>query len=209
MKAQDNIIMTRSEAREKGLTRFFSGRPCIHGHLTERSTVNGTCIPCCYKSISKIGKRDRIKNRKKHTDRTREAMHKLKIENPKKYQEKLDRTKKWRDKNKAHLKEYDRKCKEKNPELKRLYENRRRAKKTGAGGHHTLQQIKEMLLKQACKCINCLANISKKYEIDHIQPISKGGSNWISNIQLLCPLCNHKKNAKDPFQWAKEQGRLL
>lgn len=40
-------------------------------------------------------------------------------------------------------------------------------------------------------------------------PLARGGSNWISNIQLLCPRCNTSKKALDPIVWAQREGRLL
>lgn len=39
-------VVTREEARAKGLTRFFTGKPCKHNHLSERTTKNGGCIRC-------------------------------------------------------------------------------------------------------------------------------------------------------------------
>lgn len=39
-------IITRAEARERGLTRFFTGLVCKHGHIVERLTSNGGCIEC-------------------------------------------------------------------------------------------------------------------------------------------------------------------
>ncbi len=33
-------------------------------------------------------------------------------------------------------------------------------------------------------------------EVDHIKPISQGGTDQPSNLQLLCPACNRKKSRK-------------
>lgn len=38
-------IITWSEAKAKGLKRYFTGKPCIHGHVEERH-INGSCIKC-------------------------------------------------------------------------------------------------------------------------------------------------------------------
>ena len=55
-----------------------------------------------------------------------------------------------------------------------------------------------------------IAKIDKKdYHIDHIMPLSKGGRHTISNLVVSCPTCNLQKNAKDPYQFAQERGRLL
>ena len=39
-------IITRADARERGLTRYFTGKPCVHGHLTDRFTSNANCTEC-------------------------------------------------------------------------------------------------------------------------------------------------------------------
>jgi 5-methylcytosine-specific restriction endonuclease McrA len=38
--------------------------------------------------------------------------------------------------------------------------------------------------------------LSDQFHIDHKTPISRGGSNDIGNLQILCPTCNMKKGAK-------------
>lgn len=37
--------ISRKEAKEKGLKRYFTGKPCKHGHVSERH-VSGICIVC-------------------------------------------------------------------------------------------------------------------------------------------------------------------
>lgn len=39
-------IITRKEAREKGLRYYYSGIPCVHGHLSNRRTSSGYCLTC-------------------------------------------------------------------------------------------------------------------------------------------------------------------
>jgi 5-methylcytosine-specific restriction endonuclease McrA len=39
-------IISREEAKAAGLSRFFTGRPCINNHLSQRTTANGGCFRC-------------------------------------------------------------------------------------------------------------------------------------------------------------------
>lgn len=41
-----NAIITRAEAKAKGLTRYFTGKPCPKGHIAERATGCGGCVTC-------------------------------------------------------------------------------------------------------------------------------------------------------------------
>jgi hypothetical protein len=36
----------RRQAILEGRGRYFTGRPCAHGHVAERGTVNGYCVEC-------------------------------------------------------------------------------------------------------------------------------------------------------------------
>jgi hypothetical protein len=37
---------TREEAKRSGSKRYFDGKPCLHGHIAEHYTSNGSCIVC-------------------------------------------------------------------------------------------------------------------------------------------------------------------
>lgn len=39
-------LITRKEAKEKGLTHYYTGKPCKHGHISKRFTSAGKCVTC-------------------------------------------------------------------------------------------------------------------------------------------------------------------
>lgn len=39
-------IITRNEAVERGLMRYYTGKECVNGHYSERYTINCVCIEC-------------------------------------------------------------------------------------------------------------------------------------------------------------------
>jgi 5-methylcytosine-specific restriction endonuclease McrA len=95
------------------------------------------------------------------------------------------------------------------PEKARAFHANRRARKRAAEGRYTAEQVADLFAKQRGKCACCRKSLKAAYHIDHIVALALGGSNWISNIQLLCPSCNLSKGAKDNILWAQSQGRLL
>ena len=39
-------IMSRKQAKEQGLDKYYTGKPCPHGHLSFRYTCNSACQAC-------------------------------------------------------------------------------------------------------------------------------------------------------------------
>lgn len=62
------------------------------------------------------------------------------------------------------------------------------------GKKHTLKQAIELINSVNGVCALC--GEDKTPSIDHIIPISKGGSDDLSNLQVLCSSCNSKKGNK-------------
>lgn len=55
----------------------------------------------------------------------------------------------------------------------------------------TKKMREKVLEKYHHSCLHC--NTSENLSIDHIKPVSKGGTNKFSNLQILCKSCNSKK----------------
>ncbi len=203
-------IITREQARKNGLTVYFTGKPCKHGHICERFAINGNCKECSRKKASKRY----YKNPQKYN----ESSKKWAQQNREKRKEIIRRysqnhpeiSKRWVENNREKVREYKRRWKLKNKEAINSHTRNRRAKIRESVGTHTQDDILYMLNAQKHKCINCLCSLKKnKYHVDHIVPIVRGGSNDRSNLQILCQSCNVRKSSKDYRAWCKENGRLL
>ncbi len=68
---------------------------------------------------------------------------------------------------------------------------KRKTQKTGAGGSFSETEWQALLEAYGHICRNC--GSGGKMTVDHILPISKGGSSNIDNIQPLCLSCNSAK----------------
>lgn len=62
-------ILTKKEAREKGLPNYFTGRPCSRGHLVGRSVQSGMCRLC--DKEDQAAYKERNKERVLEADRAR------------------------------------------------------------------------------------------------------------------------------------------
>lgn len=90
------------------------------------------------------------------------------------------------------------------PDEWRAQTQRRRARKAGAGGSFTAEDIKKAKKLQKNHCWWCGKKLktTETPHTDHRIPLARGGSNDISNIVLACPHCNLSKNDKLPHEWS-------
>jgi len=102
----------------------------------------------------------------------------------------------YRAKNRELVNKRSRNWCKRNPEKRRATIERRRARKQQAQGSFSGDDIIALQIAQEGLCIYCKTSIKEGYHADHIMPLSRGGSNYPSNIQLLCSHCNISKQNK-------------
>ncbi len=80
--------LDRARAVENGLTRYFTGKPCKNGHLTERYVFDSACVECSRLKKAKWfgakqladptwNARQKAKDRQRHPEKYKERMRKF------------------------------------------------------------------------------------------------------------------------------------
>jgi len=282
-------ILGYSQAKEKGVPRYFTGKPCKHGHIAERRVADRGCVVCSSERTAQHRERNPNSSREvakryrqKHPERVKASKGRYNAENAdaitaynkkryaenaearravaKKYREdnleKIKETQKaYRQKNADRLnanrrihyianiehereqarrraretyedrREYmasyyrdyyasnkddfskrSKQWRDQNPDKCRQYHVNRKARFKEAEGSFSSDDIAAMMEDQDGKCKACAGSFDELgYHVDHIEPLSKGGSNWPSNLQLLCPACNLSKGDKDFTEWLESR----
>lgn len=112
--------------------------------------------------------------------------------------------------NREKVAEFRRAYRVANPDKCVAWRASRRARKLAAGGTFGAKDIAEMRAAQKGKCAICRTRLQAgATQVDHIKPLSRGGSNGRENLQLLCRPCNQSKGARDPIQHMQMMGFLL
>jgi len=217
------IVISRKEAISLGLSRYFTGKPCGNGHIAERIVCDHRCVECRRQASRLRYAADPEKHRKirkdsyrKNPEKARAATNAWRVGNPDKVREQKRRyatkhsekltakTAAWvaQNPNQAKLskKRWAAENRDKAAESSRISSNVYYAKKRGAGGHYETDDIHRLFLEQSGVCL-CGKSLNDGYHIDHIIPVSRGGTTWPSNLQLLCPRCNLSKGSKTMEEW--------
>lgn len=142
------------------------------------------------KHLDKVREHDRLRKSKLDKNKVRKQQRDLYARNKERYREKA---RKWR----------------KNNLDKVLFWNRRRElRERNVEGSHTFQEWQDLKRKYNYKCAECYIPESElknmwydkrfwKLTEDHIIPLSKGGTDYITNIRPLCISCNCSKGNHD------------
>lgn len=166
----NELPRTRAEAMAIGVTRYFTGLPCKHGHVDERYTNSGTCAECSrvkqrekYHANPDVA-RARVRNQYAANPETaRERSRQYRKENP---DAAKATTQQWRSKNKAKRnkidrdgrkrrrevnpeseREYNRLWRASNPELAREYNKRYRTKRMKDAAFRLEGNVRQGVLK--------------------------------------------------------------
>lgn len=117
-----------------------------------------------------------------------------------------EQAKRQRDASRRHYKKHAKKerartkaWRQANPTKQRFMEKRRRALKRNAIGSHTFAQWERLKHEYGKMCPYCQRCESDEIKLtqDHIIPLSKGGGDYIENIQPLCFSCNASKSDRE------------
>lgn len=232
------LATNRKEALDRGEKKYFTGKPCKHGHIVARYVYQTGCPKCSFYRLKEWRKNNPEENRRrqnatisKNREKYRERGRARYAKNPEKF---INKTKRYykekghlvREKRIAHHREKSKDaafrqvaCKradqwrKDNPERykrnSKVQKHRRRAREKSAEGFFCSADLSLIFESQNGKCVYCQIRLGLKYHVDHIVPISKGGSNWPKNLQLLCGPCNLSKADRDPIEYANSLGLLF
>jgi hypothetical protein len=192
------LLNRRQDAIENGAPRYFTGKPCVHGHVAERKTSDGHCVECV-----RLKKRaDYHKNKAKHRARNRTWVTKNRGKH-------TANGARWRKTNVGKARASSRSWAAKNPEkvkarYKRHYlanpvhysakaANRRAARLRRTPAWADLEKIEAVYA--AAKLITELTG--KPWHVDHIIPLqgeTVSGLHVYENLQILPARENLRKH---------------
>jgi hypothetical protein len=187
----------------------FEGMPCRKCGSTRRYMRYKNCVNCHHDADRKWQQENlEIKRKWQQTnpEKRRKSKRKWQQTNPEKVRESSHKScRKWRQANAERCRERNRIWRLANSktmrECNRAAAVKARAKRKQAVGSHTTQEWIDLNEQYGYHCLRCKKHESEfpinsrtgrpfPIEQDHIIPLSKGGTNWITNIQPLCHDCN-------------------
>lgn len=189
----------------------------FYKHIRAKDDYSSNCKDCqkIYNRSRKgkaAQKRHRATEKRKEYHREHERIRRLNMSEIKKkrwaqYQ------KQYRENNRELSKEYQKQYKKtdcgkeanekyrqsaKGKQQKKKSQAIRDTQKTQAGGTYTTAEWHNLCKFYDFHCLMCNHQFPfEKLTVDHIKPVSKGGTSFIFNVQPLCQSCNSRKGTKE------------
>ena len=175
-------IVSRKYAIENRLPRYFTGKPCKWGHIAERYTL-GSCIECDVQIRKRSYKKNKKNYEERHAINARRNYHKY-----------ADSRREYYQKNKDMCSARSRKYHKENRALVNAYQSYVRASKRSLTPPPHLQD--RPAIAKLFKSARELGELTgRKFHVDHIWPLAKGGVHHPVNHQILEAITNHRKHA--------------
>lgn len=92
------------------------------------------------------------------------------------------------------------------PEKMRQKSRTQWARRKTTEGKYTQKEIDRLYEEQHGYCAYCGIRLFDRFHVDHVVPISRGGTNHYDNLLLACPHCNQSKNDKLIEEWEAMRG---
>lgn len=174
--------------------------------FTSNNKIRKTCFLCREKAKVYDSRRNKVKRNelRRLNEKRKEVKERRKLES-KKYYEKnraaiLERNKAYHKKNVLDRQEYLSNWRKNNKDKVKQYSHNRRARENNAEGKLTAKFINTLMTSHPY-CEYC--NGTNSLSIEHIVPLSRGGSNLPDNITVSCKSCNSSKGSKLLSEWRK------
>lgn len=189
----------------KPLTEYYAERKRPDG-------LNRTCKRCVADDARRYreANRERVNARERawyerRRDAERARQRRKHRENPERERQRHQR---YYRENREARQAYDRRYIRQNLDKNRAKNHRRRARERGTDGDHTAEQFAALCARYGHRCLCCGAT-GVPLTVDHVLPISRGGSNDIANIQPLCETCNKSKGTRHIDYRTEDRGDAL
>lgn len=107
---------------------------------------------------------------------------------------------KWQANNPDKMRAASSRWRKNHPEMRRFWQRNRDAMKRGTiGNGWTVEQEQQLIKDYDYRCAYC--NEVRELTMDHIVPLTRGGSHSIDNIVPACVPCNSSKRNKPLLIW--------
>jgi 5-methylcytosine-specific restriction endonuclease McrA len=171
-------VITRKEAKKRGLTRYFVNKPCPKGHVSEHKVSNYECVAChklyetSYNAVYRtVHKKELTQKKRQYYLTNRDVI--------------INKTLKWQ---------------KDNPDKVSQKIRNRRCLKRASSGEYVNYSIVWMLCDGYCYL--CGQSINKNQVVyDHVIPLSRGGAHSYDNLRAVHRSCNCRKGTKTPLEF--------